>query len=92
MLERIERVERVKRLDNDVGNAFARKRGYEENSKNGKSFAQVLQDTLRGGAPTEREMPAAYSLDISTVPKATQSLFYKDAAFAKRVVSRYAGV
>ncbi len=91
MLERIERVERIKRLDNDVGNAFARKRGYGDSSKNGKSFAQVLQDTLQGGGskPTERELPAAYALEISTVPKVTQSLFYDNSSFIGTLVSRY---
>ena len=91
MLERIERIERIKRLDNDVGNPFARRHGYDDSAKQGKSFAQVLQDTLNGGgnSPIERELPAAYALDISTVPKATQSLFYENAAFVGTLASRY---
>ena len=92
MLERIERVERVKSLDNDVGKSFARRQHSDDSGKNGKSFAQVLSDTLRGGAPpTERELPAAYALDISTVPKATQSLFYDNFSVVSNLAARYIG-
>lgn len=92
MLERIERVERVKRVDNDVGKSFARRQGYDDSGKNGKSFAQVLRDTLRGGGiPSEREMPAAYALDITTVPKATQSLFYENTGSITNLMTRFIG-
>ena len=91
MLERIERVERIKGIDNDVGKSFARRHGYDDTNKNGKNFAQVLRDTLRGGVPTEREVPAAYALDISTVPKATQSLFYDNFSVVSNLAARYIG-
>ena len=91
MLERIERVERIKGIDNDVGKSFARRHGYDDTNKNGKNFAQVLRDTLRGGVPTEREVPAAYALEISSVPKATQSLFYENSGAINGLTMRFVG-
>ena len=75
MVERIERVTRVKTVDNDVGNSFNRKSGYDDTS-NGKSFAEILRDTIRGGARAERGIPAAYALELSNYGGVTQSLFY----------------
>ena len=86
MVERIERVTRVNGTDNDMARTFDRKNGYDD-SQGRKSFADVLKETMRRGSlPSERGMPAAYALDIST--RATQSLFYQNAVDVSNVTAR----
>ena len=80
MVERIERVSALKPIESGIGKFFERKEGYEDNPKNKKQFAELLNHEIQKEIRPDNEagpgVPNAYRLDLMARP--TQSLFYQN--------------
>lgn len=80
MVERIERVSALKPIESGIGKFFERKEGYEDNPKNKKQFAEMLNHEIQKEIRPDNEAgpgaPNAYRLELMARP--TQSLFYQN--------------